>query len=394
MGVTVREKPKGSSVWWVFIAYRGQRRARRVGIGKSGKRLAEAAAIRIQARLLDGDVSDLAHAPIMVHPSVITFAAFTESWLAWYPGIHAVRPGTMENHRSAIRSHLIPFFGSKSISAITTDLIEDFIASRRAPGGSVRREGKALSDTSLKVVLGTLKLILDRAVRRGLLPTNPMSQADWRALPRVENVDPFTGLELRAILTSASSVSSDFATLLRVWAQTGMREGELLGLKRSDLDLDAGAVRIERTWTRGRIGPTKTGSTRTVSLVHPVAEDTPEWQATPGRRTVLAGLRALRVSAMDPEGYLFGSGTTPMDDTELRRLWRKTLHRAAVRYRPPETLRHTFASTLLSRNAPLLYVQQAGGWKNATVLLKHYSKWMPQPQPSATQVQPRADGAR
>ena len=86
--------------------------------------------------------------------------------------------------------------------------------------------------------------------------------------------------------------------------------------------------------------------------------------------------------------------TAPMDDTELRRLWRKTLLRGTVRYRPPETLRHTFASTMLSRNAPLLYVQQAGGWKNATVLLKHYSKWMPQVQPGATQVQPRADGAR
>jgi integrase len=54
MGVTVREKPADSGVWWVFIHHAGQRRARRVGTGKHGKRLAEAAAIKIQARLLAG----------------------------------------------------------------------------------------------------------------------------------------------------------------------------------------------------------------------------------------------------------------------------------------------------------------------------------------------------
>jgi len=39
-------------------------------------------------------------------------------------------------------------------------------------------------------------------------------------------------------------------------------------------------------------------------------------------------------------------------------------------------LRHTFASTLLSRNAPLLYVQRQGGWKSATVLLHAYARWV------------------
>jgi hypothetical protein len=42
----------------------------------------------------------------------------------------------------------------------------------------------------------------------------------------------------------------------------------------------------------------------------------------------------------------------------------------------------------LSRNAPLLYVQRAGGWKSASVLLRTYARWMP--QPDATQPQPTA----
>src|SRR5262245_63744769 len=75
----------------------------------------------------------------------------------------------------------------------------------------------------------------------------------------------------------------------------------------------------------------------------------------------------------------------------VHRSWRRVLAAAQVRYRSPEQLRHTFASTMLSRNAPLLYVQQQGGWRSASVLLRVYARWMP--QPSATQAQP-APGVR
>ncbi len=78
MGVAIREKPAGSAVWWVFIHHAGQRRARRVGTGKRGKQLAEAVAIKIQARLLDGDASDLA-APPPPQPKAMTFAQVVES---------------------------------------------------------------------------------------------------------------------------------------------------------------------------------------------------------------------------------------------------------------------------------------------------------------------------
>jgi integrase len=56
--------------------------------------------------------------------------------------------------------------------------------------------------------------------------------------------------------------------------------------------------------------------------------------------------------------------------------WRRALAQARVRYRPAEQLRHTVASTLLSRGAPLLYVQAVGGWRSAGVLLKTYARWM------------------
>jgi hypothetical protein len=109
-------------------------------------------------------------------------------------------------------------------------------------------------------------------------------------------------------------------------------------------------------------------------------------RGTEAARSALLGLRRLSVRSLQPEAFLFQHDGKPLSSMAVHRSWRRVLLAAQVRYRSPEQLRHTFASTLLSRNAPLLYVQQQGGWRSASVLLRVYARWMP--QPSATQAQP------
>lgn len=74
-----------------------------------------------------------------------------------------------------------------------------------------------------------------------------------------ENVDPFTAAETGAILEAAQRLNADFAVMLRLWAQTGMRAGEVAGLQWQDVDLEKGTALVRRTWSRQRLGPTKTG---------------------------------------------------------------------------------------------------------------------------------------
>lgn len=156
---------------------------------------------------------------------------------------------------------------------------------------------------------------------------------------------------------------------------------------------DVHMVMVRRSWSRQRLGPTKTRRTRVVSLVHPVSEDTLEWRPglTPESRRILAMLRALPVRSLEPGDFLFGI-KHPWATWAIQAQWRQVLGAAGVRYRNPEQLRHTFASTLLSRNAPLLYVQQQGGWQSAAVLLRVYARWLPQGQVDATPAQPAARG--
>ena len=84
-------------------------------------------------------------------------------------------------------------------------------------------------------------------------------------------------------------------------------------------------------------------------------------------------------SSLDLTGPLFFSAPgKAIDERHLYRLWNRTLTRAGVRYREPEQLRHPFASTMLSRNAPILYVAVQGGWKNPGALFRHYAEVAPQ----------------
>src|SRR5262249_41245294 len=146
MGVKVRQR---NGAWWLYIDHRGQRKAKRVGEGKAGKKAADDAAVQIRARLTLGDTGILEPE----QGGSPTFRDLAEESLARYPLVNSISETTQENYTSFATRHLIPYFGAMPVNAITTDTVEDFIASRRQPGGSRRFEGKPLSESTLRTGL-------------------------------------------------------------------------------------------------------------------------------------------------------------------------------------------------------------------------------------------------
>ncbi|HEX9870785.1 MAG TPA: hypothetical protein VGC99_19765 [Candidatus Tectomicrobia bacterium] len=88
MGVQVNAW-KGA--WWIFVNHHGQRKAKRVGKGKECQKVARAAAEKIQARLVLGDLSRLEEP----HPQEITLQAYGQQWLATDVALR-LKPATME----------------------------------------------------------------------------------------------------------------------------------------------------------------------------------------------------------------------------------------------------------------------------------------------------------
>jgi len=384
MGVRVREKVKGSGQWWVFMAHKGQRTSRLIGDRKA----ATAVASELRKRL--GDET------FRLAPKGRTFETIATEWLEHVAALRGVRQTTHENYRSAVTHHLTPYFGPRPVGEISTDTVEAFIAAKLRPGGSVKNEAKALARSSLRPLLVALRMILQKAVKSGDIDRHPMDQLDRMPRADAENVDPFTTAELRALIVAAQEINPTAGAMIRLWAQTGMRAGELAGLQVGDFDWEHGTVTVQRTYSRRRIGPLKRNGARTVSMLHPIAEAVEDWRpaATPESRSVVAALRRLPVAPMEPTAFVFGHHGQPMESMELHRLWRRIVVKARVRYREPEQFRHTFASTMLSRNAPLLYVQKQGGWRSATIMLSVYARWLPGPDVSvASAVRPALSAA-
>jgi integrase len=299
--------------------------------------------------------------------TVPLFADVAKRALALHASLNSLSAATIANHESYLKLHLVPTFGAKPVALehFNRLALKEFIAQQRT----------VMQDSTLRASLPTLSIVLDHAQERGLLVSNPLRSADrlWRPKAPAE-VDPFTPEQIRAVLAAAAAVDPDFGALVQLLAQTGARPGEGLGLRRCDVDLERAEIHIEGSWSRHRLGPTKTRRTRVVSLLYPVSEERAIWRPTEAgaaTRQVLNGLRGLKVLPADPEGRLWNMGAT-----RFAGLWRRAIKKAGLAYKKPHVLRHTFASVLLSRGGNLLAIQRAGGWKSATVMLGVYSKWV------------------
>ncbi len=382
MGVTIRER---DGAWWVFINHQGQRKAKKVG----DKDAAKAVASKVEAALATGALQ-------LTAPDMPRFKEYAEAWLCQHRQIGGIKESTAEEYAKMVRLRLIPAFGQEPLTAITRPVVKSFVTRLREQ--ETRRGTKGLSAASVRATLVPLRLILGEAMDSGLIPSNPAVRiGKWntrRTEREAEGCDPFTSEELKAITKTAREAVPILWPLVGLWVQSGMREGEVFGLQWRDLDLEAGTAIVRRTLSRGRLGSPKTGKARLVTITHPLLSY-PEAviEALRVSQSIRQTDAALAGRDLDPTGYVFiRPDGRPMSQQVLGIAWQQCLRLAKVRYRNPEQLRHTFASTLLSRGESLLYVQEQGGWANATTLLEHYSRWLPRQaprlQPAATQAQP------
>jgi integrase len=227
MGVRVK---RWKGAWWVFIDHQRQRRAKRVGVGPRGKKLAEALAVKIQARLLEGDRSDLRPAGEAV--SVPTLAEFAARWLST---LTKPRPATVEAYRLRLTVHILPLIGRVRLTDLTRDRVRTLLAELMAGGNrraSADADGRrrALARGTLKGLLHILSGLLERAVEDGWLVKNP-ARGLARELPtsataaEVEEIEVFTPDELSRLLLTAGRDYHEWHAFVLCLARSGVRLG-------------------------------------------------------------------------------------------------------------------------------------------------------------------------
>jgi hypothetical protein len=132
MGVKVKAW-KGA--WWIFVDHHG-RKAKRVGTGKESQKAAAAAAEKIQARLVLGDLALLEEPD----PREVTLKEFAEQWLATDVALR-LKPGTVEKYREVLRNHWLPELGRLPLSVSKRDHVKTILQGKLMGGrGSANGE--------------------------------------------------------------------------------------------------------------------------------------------------------------------------------------------------------------------------------------------------------------
>jgi len=174
-------------------------------------------------------------------PSRMTASQFLEEWLQDYVAIHTA-PRTRERTEEIVRLHLIPALGSIPLSALQPQQIQRYY-SRALESG--RRDGKGgLLPSTVHKHHRILFQALKYGVKHGIIARNPAEYVDSPPPEHKEPAVPLTE-DVQLIIDKASD--TPYFTLFYTKVYTGLRRGELLGLRWCDVDLDTSTLSVRQT---------------------------------------------------------------------------------------------------------------------------------------------------
>ena len=192
----------------------------------------------------------------------VTFGHAAREWMRYVEHDRKRRPSTIRDYRRELETRLIPEFGEGTpLSEITTADIEAFRERLVAEG--------LLSPRTINQRLAQLHAIFKRAQRAFELPLNPVAGAERQ--PQ-ERTGEFTALEPHEVeLLAHNAMTPQDAAMFTVAAFTGLRLGELRGLRWEDIDWMRRLIHVRRSYTVNKEGPPKSGKVRSVPLIDQAA---------------------------------------------------------------------------------------------------------------------------
>ena len=258
------------------------------------------------------------------------------------------------------RVHVEPHFGDRKLSEVTCAAIEDFqLAMARKP---LRPGAEAL--LSPKTVNGATEVltnILRVAKRRGWIASVP--EVRWLR-PAAHRFDFLTFEEADYLIATADG---ELRTMILIALRTGLRLGELRGLRWEDVDLPAGRIRVAQSIVYVKRKGEPGRDVVTTPKSHKARE-------VPLSDEARAALHAHRHSR-GPLVFCDADGA-PVAFQPVQRALRKVLRQARLRTMGWHALRHTFASHLTMRGVPLKATQELLGHASITVTMR-YAHLMP-----------------
>jgi len=263
---------------------------------------------------------------------------------------HERRELTQANYIRKYELHIKPYFGSKRLDTIKPSLLASW-------------QNKLMETHSAKAIRNirtVFQTILEDATMDDIIKINPFTRVKSPKNEEVRQKKSFNKDEIFSIL---STVTESMRCFFAIGFFTGMRTGEIIGLKWEDVDWDERIIKIRRSRRQGTETKPKTKSSiRDVEIID----------------ALLPYLFRHHELADKSSVYIFETSRgKPFNTTAKIGVWYwwTTLEKLGIEYRNLYQMRHTFASMMISHGEDILWVSNMLGHKDSSMTLQKYARY-------------------
>jgi len=315
-----------------------------------------------------------------VGPSKETVGEFLERWLrdAARPSL---APRTLERYEDAVRKHMVPAMGALRLTELRPRHI---VEAEQAwlEHGRLRGTG-GLSPSTVLHHHRVLRKALQQAIRWQVLGANP---ADGVTPPKAirREMSVLDTAQAATFLTAIEGAEFQFPLLTALYS--GVRLGELLGMRWSDLDLNTGHFRVQQTLQRPRAGGVEYGPPKTHRSRRAVALPSVVLDALRRQRASQSGQQLAAGPAWQGNDLVFTDALgRPLNATRMRKAFHRVLLDAGLPRIRLHDLRHTMASLMLAAGVHPKVVSERLGHATINITLDTYSHVLPGLQEAAAE---------
>ena len=316
---------------------------------------------------------------IFTEPATMTVKEYFEEH--WLPSIRGqgLRATTLVAYKLHVETRIVPQIGQIRLQKLTTKDIDTFYARLASKPGP---RGRPLSPATCLAVHHVLHRALSKAVAWHLIAHNPADGAEHAKVRRPQ-MNTWSGEEITLFLKLTEN--DRLHPLWRLLVTSGLRRGEALALRWSDVDLEAGRLAIRRSRTQAgyevvEVG-TKTGRDRSV----PIAQSTVAALRRQAERQA-ADASEWR-SAWTDTGYIFTRADgQPWHPDRITKLFNAAVKASGLPVIRLHDLRHSYATLALRAGVHPKVVQEALGHATIAMTMDTYSHAIPALQESAAEL--------
>lgn len=282
------------------------------------------------------------------------FANYANEWWIRFKEPR-LKKGTALMYKIDLENHILPYFSEMEIGEIKTSDVQDFIRTKNNYAKSTVRQ-----------IVVILRQIFDSAMEDEIIEKNPAASKRITLPIKEEKRTGLSREEITDIISNLDKLSNEDSLYMMFLIYTGMRRGEIIGVRWEDIDWNLKIINVNRSITF-RSDPDKPGETN-------VLIGTPKSNAGLRQVPIAEPLLEKLTEVKKESGYIFNRNGKPITETCVRRQWERIGKKIDLHDATPHRFRHSFATMAVASGIDIKTTQTILGHSDVKTTLKVYAE--------------------